>query len=400
MLVIRDILKTIQEKSQLEALLLWGPRQVGKTTLLDQLPLKSRAFLDDIGLRQKAQQDPTFFLDDLQSPSLIDEVQYASNLFPEIKKRIDETRRKALHANQPASKTQYYLTGSNKTLLDKNVKESLAGRCHLISLHGFSVKEIHSHFEKISLKTILLRGGFPELYTREGLPPKQFFNDYITSFVEKDIAYSSGIEKIDEFQTVLKLLAARTGQFLNTSEIAKHAGINIGTISSWIGLLKQNGIIDLVPSYATNLTKRLVKMKKLYFYDTGLCARLQSQETEDSLWNSAQAGALFETLVFSEIVKTKENFWEDWQLQTWRTKEKREIDFVLTGGDKTLLIEAKLGIHSAKPFDLDPEAQKVFGKDCKKVVVTAGGNIENLNRSTQRIPIFELGQHLLKNLTL
>lgn len=396
-MIIRDFLKTLKDKSALEAVMLSGPRQVGKTTLLDQLDLKSRSFLDDLSLRQKAQEDPAFFLDSLELPCLIDEAQYAPNIFPEIKKRIDQQRRENLKAGRQPHGSQYFLTGSNRLLLDENIKESLAGRCHLFSLHGLSVKEILHYQPKTSLKTIILKGGFPELYTREKISVNQYLNEYILSFVEKDIARTAGIAKIDEFNTVLHLLAARNGQFINFSEIAGAAGVETKTVQSWAGLLERNRILELVGCFESNLSKRIIKSKKLFFYDVGLCARLQGHRDEEALWNSPQAGSLFESLVFSEIIKTRDNFLLDFDLYTWRTKDQNEVDFILKSTDQTLFLEVKMGIHSAKPFKLDTEAIKVF-KDTKiqkKIVVTAGGQFQKLDLDTTQIPIQDLGNHLL-----
>jgi predicted AAA+ superfamily ATPase len=299
MYVKRDFLATLQASSSLESVLLWGPRQIGKRTLLMQLKLASTLFLDDLSLRKRAQNDPAIVIDDLNLPCLIDEAQYAPNLFSEIKLRIDRLRRDQLKTGEK-KKTLYYITGSNRILLDRNVKESLAGRCHLYSLHGFSVREILANFPMTLVKTLLWRGGFPELYTNSDLLPQRYLNDYILSFLEKDIAASAGISKLGEFQTVLGLLAARTGQFLNMSEVAGAAGVDLKTVQSWVDILQRNHIIELVPPFHSNLSKRITKMKKLYFYDVGLCARLQGHNDENLLWSSVQAGSLFETLVFSE----------------------------------------------------------------------------------------------------
>lgn len=397
MIVKRDLFLNLKNKLALESLLLWGPRQVGKTTLLDQLDLKSKIFLDDINVRSKAQNDPAFFLENLELPCLIDEVQYAPNLFPQIKFEIDKKRRKEINETKKIS-TLFFLTGSNKTLLDKNIKESLAGRCHLFNLHGFSLREILNHDETISLKRFLYQGGFPEIYKNPQLDSKQFYNDYIINFIEKDIASSSGIRMLKEFQTILRLLAARTGNFINVSEISNQAGIDQKTIQSWINLLVQNSVIELVSPYASNLSKRIVKMKKLFFYDTGLCARLQGHIDENLLWNSVQVGALFETLVFSEIMKTKDNFLKDWELFCWRTKEKNEVDFILKSQIKTLFIEVKLGIHAAKSFEIDNEAKKVFSKPYHKIVVTASGEIDKIDKDTIRVPVQKLGDFLLQEI--
>ncbi len=398
MYVNRDFFDTLKAHSQLECVLLRGPRQVGKTTLLDLMDLRSKVFLDDLSARQRAQEDPAFFCDSLELPCLIDEVQYAPHLFPEIKKRIDADRRQALRSGKRKSEsTQYFLTGSNQSLLDLSVKESLAGRSHNFFLHGLSVREILNYQPQTSLKKIAYKGGFPELYVRENLSTQEYLNSYISSFVEKDIARESGIQKIQEFFTVLRLLAARTGQFINFSELATAAGVETKTVQNWTYLLQRNFILDLVDPYESNLTKRIIKSKKLHFYDVGLCARLQGHTNEETMWNSPQMGGLFESMVFSEIIKTKTNFLQEWQLFTWRTKEKNEIDFILQTPKQFLFIEVKLGIHSAKSFSLDSEALKVFQKvKYQKIMVTAGGEITRLDSETIQVPIQMLGSYLLK----
>jgi predicted AAA+ superfamily ATPase len=291
----------------------------------------------------------------------------------------------------------YYLTGSSPSLLDDHVKESLAGRCHIFNLHGLSVKEILKHFEVFPLKRIMLMGGFPELYMNSQLVPQQYLNDYIISFIEKDIARSSGIEKIAEFHTVLRLLAARSGQLISFSEVATLAGVDQKTVMWWTQLLQRNFILELVPTYSSNLSKRITKQKKLYFFDVGICSRLQGHQTEDQIWNSSQLGGLFETLVFSEIAKTKSNFLIDWQVYTWRTHDQAEVDFILHYKNSFIFIEAKVAIHGAKAFQLDREAIKVFkGHSVQKIVVTAGGEITQLDQSTKAVPIQVLGDYLIK----
>jgi len=375
--------------------MVWGPRQVGKTTMLSQLPMKSEIYLDDLHLRHRAQTDPEFLLSESALPCLIDEVQYAPNLFPEVKKLIDRKRREELH-NKKSLTTLYYFTGSNKTLLDLNVKESLAGRCQLFTLHGLSVNEVSRAFPDITIKQILIKGGFPQLYTTEQLSPIHYLNDYITSYLEKDIALSAGIQKVGEYETFMRLLGARTAQFLNVSDICQASRVNHSTVNSWIHLLVQNRIVDLVTPYLTNLSSRIVKMPKLHFLDLGLCSRLQGHVEQEALWNSPQSGALFESLVYSEILKTRDHFVRDWQIFTWRTKDGAEIDFIVAQGNKKLLIEAKLGIQSARPIVLDPEAKKVFTKDYELIVVTAGGESKGLGSETTAVPIKKLANYLLK----
>ncbi|MGE0171972.1 MAG: ATP-binding protein [Oligoflexales bacterium] len=396
MLIKRDFFDSLRQSATLESVLLWGARQVGKTTLLDQLPLQSRHFLDDLGERERAQNDPALFLDAVKLPCLIDEVQYAPNIFPEIKLRIDRIRRENVRlASKTSSAPLFYLTGSNRVLLDKNIKESLAGRCQTYMLHGLSVREIMAAFPNSSLRLIIFRGGLPELYTRENVPVIHYLNNYILSFVEKDIAMSSGVVKLAEFHTVIKLLAARSAQFLNVNEIAGAAGVEQKTVQAWIDLLERCGLVQQLAPFHTNLSKRITKMSKFYFYDTGLCARLQSHTSEDTLWNSAQIGALFETLTFSEIMKTRDNFLKDWNVFAWRTKDQDEIDFIVQRENDILFLEAKLAIHGAKPFTLDREALKVFKPPHRKVLVTAGGELVKLDSETTAVPLARLGDFLL-----
>lgn len=219
-----------------------------------------------------------------------------------------------------------------------------------------------------------------------------------TVFQSKKSWPSGGVEKLDEFQTVLRLLSARTGQFLNVNEVAQTAGVSQKTVQHWIDLLQRSFLVALVPNFSTNLSKRVVKMKKLFFLDVGLCVRLQGHVAVDPLWHSPQIGSLFETLVHAEIVKTRDNHLRDWQVFSWRTKEKAEIDFILQAGEKTLFIESKLAIHGARPFDLDKEALKVFKAPFQKIVVTAGDQITPLDRETTNVPVKILGEYLLKEL--
>jgi predicted AAA+ superfamily ATPase len=163
-------------------------------------------------------------------------------------------------------------------------------------------------------------------------------------------------------------------------------------------MLERNFLVQQVPTYLTNLSKRIIKMKKFYFLDVGLCVRLQGHVAEDPMWRSSQIGGLFESLVHAEIVKTSANFLRNWQIFSWRTKEQAEIDFIVCSGDKIIFIETKLGIHGAKPFDLDGEAHKVFRPPFKKIVVSAGEEIVPLDRETLNIPVKMLGAYLLGEL--
>lgn len=396
-MISRELIISISRETTLEVVLLLGPRQVGKSTLLEQLKVASHLILDDLGLRERIQSDPALVLEGIRLPVLVDEAQYAPNLFSEIKLRVDKKRREQRAVGTNSSSTMFYLTGSNRTLLDEKVKESLSGRSHIFFLLGLSVSEIVAWNPKITLGHILFCGGYPELYVRERLSPVNYLNDYILTFVEKDIAISAGVEKMREFHKVLRLLAARTGQFLNMSEVANSANVDQKTVQAWISILQRNLLVELVPTFSSNLSKRIIKMPKLYFYDTGLCARLQGHTDEELLWHSNQVGPLFETLVFTEIKKTILNHLLPWEVFTWRTKEHKEVDFVIQTPKGILLIEAKLGIQNIGGLDLDREGKKVFKTIAKKLVVTAGGNKVQLDSETQAVPISHLTATLLES---
>ena len=173
-------------------------------------------------------------------------------------------------------------------LVNSRVKESLGGRCSTYVLHGLSVAEIRETFPELPLKRILYNGGMPELYGRSDLRPNDYLNDYIRSYVEKDVALSAGITKIAEFTDALSLLAARTGQFLNVSEVAGAAGVDQKTVQSWIDLLERNGISKLVQPFHSILIKRIVKMPKFFLLDTGLCCTLFLIEGSRTLFTVKQ----------------------------------------------------------------------------------------------------------------
>jgi uncharacterized protein len=287
----------------LPARVLLGPRQTGKSSLLARLePGATWVSLDDVQLRLQAEQDPALLLDIGGSTAgrgiVLDEAAYAPNLFPEIKLRIDRARR----AGEP--EPEFWITGSNRVLLDGRVRESLAGRASYYILHSLSVAELG---QAADLSDWLFRGGWPELYVRRELDPSRYLADYVTTFVEKDIAASGGVARLLEFHRVLRLLAARTGTILNATDIGQLVGVKGQTVSGWLDLLEQNAWFARLPPYQTNLSKRLVKSPKIYALDTGLAAHLQGWRAVEPLLLSPQAGPLFETLVFGELVRVRDH---------------------------------------------------------------------------------------------
>ena len=395
MYIPRDItLRLSDSHSPIQFLI--GPRQCGKSTLLSHLagPSFKEVTFDDLQLRTLANRDPGLFLEQFKPPVLLDEVQYVPHLFPEIKRYVDEQKRRRIETGHPIP-ALFRMTGSNQLLLDHNVKESLAGRVSHFHLNTLTVHEIKKAFDNVDLVDILFQGGWPELYIDRSLSPVVYLNDYIRSYIEKDIVLSAGVQKQEAFGIVLGLLAARTGMLLDYANMARDSGIQGVTVKEWISILERTALVQYLKPYASNLNLRLTKTPKLYFMDTGLAVRLQGWRERTPLLTSPQAGALFETLVFSEILKFIQNYGKDWKIHLWRTKEGEEIDFLITtdSGD-TIALDAKMSLQTTQAIRLPESFKKLFPHVGQIVLVTFGGHRIRLSRECLAVPVAELHDFL------
>lgn len=402
MYILRDITSQLKEPSSWIQLLL-GPRQCGKSTLFASIASKENHFqeitFDDLQLRQLANRDPALFLQQFEPPLLLDEVQYVPNLFPELKMKVDKLKREAIVKDQSKkTKVLFRLTGSNQILMDKNIKESLAGRASYFYLNTLTVHEILNSLPKCKINTILYQGGWPELYTNPNLSVINYLNDYIRTYVEKDIILSAGIQKISAFNSVLGLLGARTGQLIDYTHIARDSGVSSVTIKEWISLLERADLIYLLKPYYNNLNKRLIKTPKLYFLDTGLAVRLQGWQDSIPLFNSPQIGALFETLVVSEIIKFIRNYRKDWQLFFLRTKEGEEIDLIIkTPQDNIYAFEVKLAMQNIpQPSSYSSRLQTYFSPKKPLNIITFAGKKLKISSNCFVVPIAELHDYLME----
>lgn len=391
----RDILDNFNLKSCLESLFFRGPRQTGKSSILTRLQPEAQSllFLDDLALKQSATEDPQFLFDNSKFPILIDEAHLAPPLFFEIKRRIDQSRRERLLNKSNLPPGSFRLTGSNQTLIDKVVKETLAGRVSIFYLLGLSYHELSQFDPSIQLSEIFFRGGFPELWVRKEINPIFYLNDYISTFIEKDLALSAGIEKRREFLNTLRLTAARVGELLNYESISRDSGVSGNAIKEWLSLLETNHIIAIVNPYFNNLNKRLIKMPKVYFLDVGLCVRLQAHQEPQTILQTPQAGHLFETLVYSEIIKTKQNFFLEYEVYFWRTKEKEEIDFIVSEKNRMTLIEVKLASGATQSFPT-PATLLKENKIIRKCYVVAAGERRKMDQEIEIIPLKDLTGYL------
>ncbi len=346
-----------------------GPRQCGKTSLVLHLDSDFiELSLDDPSLRELAQRDPELFLKQFEGQKLfIDEAQYAPALFPSLKRRADLYKR-----SQSSQRTTILrLTGSNQILMDRHIKESLAGRASFFDLNTLSVSEILAARSSASIQSILYSGGWPELHAlEERRDPKKFLDDYISSYIEKDIVLAAGIQKSREFLIFTQLLAGRIGQILDLTGLGRDCGVDAKTIKDWVSILERMHIISLVAPFATNLSKRLIKSPKVFFIDTGLACRLQGWTSPQPIMTSPQQGSLFENLVFSEIYKINQNYQMGWKIYHWRSREGEEIDFLIQKNPKEFLfIEAKVSVQRLPPLNEFPQIKKVFGAEIPELIL-------------------------------
>ncbi len=333
----RDISSLIQNLHvKRPALLLTGARQTGKSSLLNHL-FPDLAYISlDVPLNaRQASESGDFFLETHKAPLIIDEVQYAPELFRQIKLRIDRQRQLT---------GQYLMTGSQKFSLMKGVSESLAGRIAILNLHSLSVHELTRHF-KVSPNTNkilewIVKGGYPEIY-EHNLDHSQYFGDYIATYIERDVRQLLNIRNIREFDQFMRLLAIRSGQIISMSRIATEVGVSTHTIKSWIGVLEASNIIYLLKPYYQNFGKRLIKSPKLYFLDTGLLCYLANIQSADILANTPLLGAFFETFAFGQLLRNLHNQGKADEVYYFRDKDGREVDFLIPTGNFLNLYECK-----------------------------------------------------------
>jgi predicted AAA+ superfamily ATPase len=316
------------------AVVLTGPRQAGKSTLLRQaLPGWQMLSLEDIDLREFAQSDPRAFLQRYPAPLILDEAQRVPDLLSYIQTMVDVSGRMG----------QYVLSGSQQFSLLAGVTQSLAGRASLIELHPLRLKELSDGGDMpTSLDRYLLQGGYPAVHAR-GLDAQRYYADYVASYVERDVRSLSAVQDLGTFQRFMRLCAARTAQLLNLNALANDCGISQPTANAWMNLLEASFIVKRVAPYHRNFGKRLVKTPKLYFLDTGLCAWLLGIASERDMQSHYARGALFETWAVTEALKWRAMRGNAQPLYFWRDTIGNEVDLLLEQDAGITLVEVKSG---------------------------------------------------------
>ena len=341
--------KFIRYTQERKIILITGARQVGKSTFVKQLLENNRKYvtLDDLALRSLAQSDPKLFLMDYSGRLAVDEAQYAPNLFPYLKIAVDDS----------PEKNQFWLTGSQRFELMGQVTESLAGRIGILEMSSLSVAEKEGYEakaldpEELSADRVftpkkifshIIAGGMPE-YVIDGLNREMFFDDYIKTYLERDVRRILDVGDLESFRRFLISVAARNGEVVNYHSLAEDAGIDEKTAKKWLSVLEASDLIYLLRPYSNNLLTRTTESPKIIFLDTGLCAYLCGWNSQESLENSAVAGHYLETFVISEIIKNKRNCLpaKNFEIYFYRDKDQKEIDLLLKCEDALYPFEIK-----------------------------------------------------------
>lgn len=364
-MIYRHIEKVIKNDAKFfSAILLTGARQVGKTTILDDVcKSMNKVSLDEKFSLSEAVNDSLTFLNKHTPPVFIDEVQYAPNIFIDIKNKIDAKKEKGM----------YYLTGSQSFELMKNVSDSLAGRIAIFQMLGLSLREknnikydkeflpneeyIYNRFKeknKLNYNDIweeIFRGSYPEVFVNKDFPLNRFFESYVNTYIERDVRKVINIGDEIKFYNFIVAVAARSGNLLNISELARDTNISNITCEKWLSVLKSSNLIYLLQPYSKNITKRIIKSPKIYFMDTGLMCYLTGWSSKETIERSNISGHVFETFVITEILKSYVNAGENIKnLFFYRDSNDNGVDLLIEKDNTLYPIEIKKSSEPKKEY--------------------------------------------------
>lgn len=392
----------LKASDEYPVIMVCGQQQVGKSTMLNMIKEPERKYvsLDDRMARKLAHEDVDLFFETYGYPIIIDEFQREPDILLKIKDIVDKLGYEGKNNNG-----LFWLTGSQKFKMMKNVSESLAGRIAIFEMSGLSQQEINDiniqfttninelKLRKFTKKTIhqiyddIFRGGLPKLVS-SNIDRDTYFSNYINTYLEKDIHELENVGKLDDFYSFMVFIAARTAQELNYEEISKQIGISAPTAKSWITMLERSGVLFLLHPYNKKVSDRLIKRPKLYFMDTGLCSYLCRWPNSLTLENGNMDGAFFETYVISEIVKNYYNSGKEINnLYYYRDIDKREIDLIIEDYDSLTPIEIKKNKTPNAP-DKNFYVLEKFGKRINTgLAICMSNEVMPYNRNCWYIPV-------------
>lgn len=324
----------LELSTQFKSVAVIGPRQSGKTTLTKSVfPDKPYVSLENPDTRYFAEDDPRGFLSQFPAGAILDEAQRTPNLFSYLQQILDES----------SSPGKFIITGSNNFLLQESIVQSLAGRIAYIKLLPFSIPELKAaNIISNDVNEFLIKGGYPPIYD-QNIPSYKWHQNYIQTYLEKDVRQIKNITNLSLFERFLRLCAGRVGQLLNMNSLGIEVGVDSKTVASWIGILESSFVIYRLKPHHQNFNKRVVKMPKLYFYDTGLAAALLGIQNDSQLDTHPIKGSLFENMIVVEMLKCRFNLGLSDNIFFWRDNVGNEIDVLVDDGGKLLPIEIKAG---------------------------------------------------------
>ena len=396
-------------------IMITGPRQVGKTTLLNHLVATSSekinyVSLDNLLIRNQAIEDPELFLRNYETPLIIDEFQYAPELLSYIKIKVDNARKNEMFGDGKNVGTLYYLTGSQIFQTMKNVSESLAGRIGILDLYGFSARELENIEEplfipdinllknkkRIQTKTTseifekIINGSYPEVNNSNGKNREQFYETYIRTYIERDVRQLINIKDENKFFKFVLAVAARTAQEYNAFDIGNDIGVDSKTIDEWISILKNTNLIYMLQAYSNNNVQKAIKRPKIYFMDTGLACYLTGYLNSETLERSAYNGAIFETYIISEIIKSYTNNGKNpkARLYYYRDTNQKEIDLLVFYDNIVYPVEIKKSANPGKIAIKNFDVVKKFGVEVGYgIVLCMMENIMAIDEENYYVPI-------------
>lgn len=381
MIVKRSLTQAISKATQsFPAIVVTGPRQSGKTTLLRHLfPTATYLNLELPDVRDRALRDPNLFLDSQPLPIILDEIQYVPDLLHYIKDRIDTSRKPA----------QWLLSGSQVFPLMRGITESLAGRIAVFSLLPLTFAE--KSVSNKDMATRILRGSYPEILLNSKVDRQTWLGSYITTYLERDVRNLETIGDLRQFEIFLRLLATKTAQVLDQSELAKSIGVSVPTIDRWLSVLEASYQIFLLYPYYRNIGKRLVKRPKVYFSDTGIASYLLGLTDESQLVQGPSWGALFETAIISDLWKQSLHLGIKPPLYYLRTYDGLEIDLIIDHPNELSLVEIKatatISTGQVQPLEY---ALKTIATPAKGYALSLSTFHHRLTPAVHHIPIDQL----------